>query len=112
MRRRSRPFIFVLGGVNGAGKSSVGGHLLTEHGLTWFNPDSYARALLATHHVPLEDANAAAWNFGREQLAEAVAERKNFAFETTLGASTRRAPRTMSRCGTAALRRWTCIFGA
>lgn len=88
MRRRSRPFIFVLGGVNGAGKSSVGGHLLTEHGLTWFNPDSYARALMARRPMPLEDANAAAWNFGREQLAEAVAERKNFAFETTLGAST------------------------
>lgn len=88
MRRRSRPFIFVLGGVNGAGKSSVGGHLLTEHGLTWFNPDSYARALLARRPMPLEDANAAAWHFGREQLEEASAHRRNFALETTLGAST------------------------
>lgn len=88
MSRRPRPFIFVLAGINGAGKSSVGGHLLAEHGLAWFNPDSYARALLAAQHVPLEDANAAAWHFGRAQLEEAVAERRNFAFETTLGAST------------------------
>ena len=76
MSRRPRPFILVLAGVNGAGKSSVGGHLLTEHGLAWFNPDSYARALLARRLMPLEDANAAAWHFGREQLEEAVAERK------------------------------------
>ena len=39
----TRPFILVLAGVNGAGKSSVAGALLEEHGLTWFNPDSYAR---------------------------------------------------------------------
>jgi predicted ABC-type ATPase len=88
MGRRSRPFIFVLAGVNGAGKSSVGGHLLTEHGLTWFNPDSYARALMAGRPTALEDANAAAWQFGRTQLAEAIANRRNFAFETTLGANT------------------------
>ena len=88
MRRRPRPFIFVLAGVDGAGKSSVGGHLLTEHGLTWFNPDSHARAAMARHPVPLEDANAHAWQFGREQLEAAIATRSNFAFETTLGAST------------------------
>jgi len=88
MSRRSRPFIFVLAGVNGAGKSSVGGHLLAEHGLTWFNPDSYARALMARHPVPLEAANAHAWQFGREQLEEAIATGSNFAFETTLGART------------------------
>jgi predicted ABC-type ATPase len=83
-----RPFIFVLAGVNGAGKSSVGGHLLTEHGLTWFNPDSHARALLARRPMPVEQANAHAWQFGRQQLEEAIATGRNFAFETTLGAST------------------------
>jgi predicted ABC-type ATPase len=88
MSRRSRPFIFVLAGVNGAGKSSVGGHLLAEHGLTWFNPDSHARASMARRPMPLEDANADAWQFGREQLEEAIATGSNFAFETTLGAST------------------------
>ena len=88
MSRRSRPFIFVLAGADGAGKSSVGGHLLAEHGLAWFNPDSYARALVARRSMPIEDANALAWQFGREQLEEAIASRSNFAFETTLGAST------------------------
>ena len=43
MAGAARPCILVLAGVNGAGKSSVGGALLAEHGLAWFNPDSYAR---------------------------------------------------------------------
>jgi predicted ABC-type ATPase len=88
MGRRRRPFIFVLAGVNGAGKSSVGGNLLAEHGVPWFNPDGYARELMSRLHVTPEEANAAAWQFGREQLEEAIANGRNFAFETTLGAST------------------------
>lgn len=88
MDGRRRPFIFVLAGVNGAGKSSVGGNLLAEHNLTWFNPDDYARELLAKLRVTLAEANAAAWQFGREQLEEAITEVRNFAFETTLGANT------------------------
>ncbi|MGH8235591.1 MAG: AAA family ATPase [Steroidobacteraceae bacterium] len=88
MAGRHRPFIFVLAGVNGAGKSSVGGNVLAEHKLTWFNPDSYARELMARLGLTLEEANAAAWQFGREQLEEAIAKGKNFAFETTLGANT------------------------
>ena len=88
MGRRRRPFIFVLAGVNGAGKSSVGGNLLAEHDLPWFNPDSYARELTSRLHVTLAEANAAAWQFGRRQLEEAIANGRNFAFETTLGAST------------------------
>jgi len=88
MDGRRRPFIFVLAGVNGAGKSSVGGNLLAEHNLTWFNPDDYARELLAKLRVTLAEANAAAWQFGREQLEEAITEGRNFAFETTLGANT------------------------
>lgn len=88
MGGQGRPFIFVLAGVNGAGKSSVGGNLLAEYNLTWLNPDGYARALMARRGVTLEEANAAAWQFGREQLEEAIAKGKNFAFETTLGANT------------------------
>lgn len=88
MTGRRRPFIVVLAGVNGAGKSSVGGHLLAESGLTWFNPDTYARALLAQRRTSLEDANSIAWQFGREQLEAAIAHGRNFAFETTLGAAT------------------------
>lgn len=42
-----RPFIVVLAGVNSAGKSSVGGAMLIEHDLTWFNPNSFARELVS-----------------------------------------------------------------
>jgi predicted ABC-type ATPase len=84
----SRPFIFVLAGVNGAGKSSVGGALLTEYGLTWFNPDTYARELVAQTGLSIADANSLAWEHGRTGLAAAIANGSNYAFETTLGAST------------------------
>nr|WP_217283594.1 AAA family ATPase [Aquabacterium terrae] len=83
-----RPFILVLAGVNGAGKSSVGGALLAEHGLTWFNPDSLARELIASHGLAPADANARAWTFGRQRLEAAIAGGLNHAFETTLGATT------------------------
>lgn len=83
-----RPFILVLAGVNGAGKSSVGGALLAEHGLTWFNPDTFARELMAQLGLAPEDANGRAWNHGREQLEAAIAQGKSHAFETTLGANT------------------------
>ncbi|HSV61448.1 MAG TPA: AAA family ATPase [Variovorax sp.] len=83
-----RPFIFVLAGVNGAGKSSVGGALLAEHGLAWYNPDSYARELVALMGLSIGEANARAWEHGRRQLEAAMAQGRNFAFETTLGAHT------------------------
>lgn len=83
-----RPFIFVLAGVNGAGKSSVGGALLAEHGLDWYNPDSYSRELSALLGLPIGEANARAWEHGRAQLEAAIAQGRNFAFETTLGAHT------------------------
>lgn len=83
-----RPFIFVLAGVNGAGKSSVGGAILQEHGLTWYNPDAYARELVNLLALPLAEANAQAWEYGRAQLESAITQGRNFAFETTLGAST------------------------
>lgn len=84
----ARPFIFVLAGVNGAGKSSVGGALLAEHGLAWYNPDSYARELVAQLGLEAVDANSRAWEYGRSQLAAAIASGRNYAFETTLGATT------------------------
>ncbi|MDM0047147.1 zeta toxin family protein [Variovorax dokdonensis] len=86
--RKARPFIFVLAGVNGAGKSSVGGALLAEHGLTWFNPDTHARELVAALGLPIQEANARAWQQGRTRLEAAMANGQNFAFETTLGANT------------------------
>lgn len=83
-----RPFIFVLAGVNGAGKSSVGGHLLREVNLIWYNPDSFARELMNIASLTLEEANSQAWEFGRKQLENAIKLGLNFAFETTLGANT------------------------
>jgi predicted ABC-type ATPase len=87
-RTPARPFIFVLAGVNGAGKSSVGGAMLADHGLTWFNPDTYARELMAQLSLDLAEANARAWEYGRLQLETAIANGMNYAFETTLGART------------------------
>lgn len=84
----TRPFIFVLAGINGAGKSSVGGAMLVEHGLTWFNPDTFARALTAQFSPTPAEANSRAWETGRAQLEAAMANGRNYAFETTLGART------------------------
>ena len=80
-----RPVLYVLAGVNGAGKSSVGGHLLTRAGLAWFNPDSFARELVAATGMDITAANAAAWTEGMRRLDEAVAADRSHAFETTLG---------------------------
>jgi predicted ABC-type ATPase len=85
-----RPFILVLAGVNGAGKSSVGGSILQDHGLTWFNPDTYARALVRELGIDNTEANARAWQYGKSKLESAIANGTNYAFETTLGVSVRR----------------------
>jgi len=87
-RSARRPFILALAGVNGAGKSSVAGALLLEHGLPWFNPDSYARELMAQSGLDQVEANARAWAHGRDRLEAAIAGGTNHAFETTLGART------------------------
>jgi predicted ABC-type ATPase len=83
-----RPFILVLAGVNGAGKSSVGGSILEAHGLTWFNPDAFARALMARSGSNKDIADGEAWGYGKAQLEAAIANRTDFAFETTLGGNT------------------------
>ncbi|MDR6536454.1 zeta toxin family protein [Variovorax soli] len=81
--------IFVLAGVNGAGKSSVGGAALLQKKVEYFNPDLAARALLDVNPgLSAEAANAQAWEFGRKGLERALAQGQNFAFETTLGART------------------------
>jgi predicted ABC-type ATPase len=81
--------IFVLAGVNGAGKSSIGGAALEARKVPYFNPDLAARALRnANPALTQESANAQAWEIGRAGLERALAEERNFAFETTLGART------------------------
>jgi predicted ABC-type ATPase len=84
----SRPFLYVLAGVNGAGKSSIGGHLLTQAGLAWFDPDQFARELVALTGCGQVEANAAAWQEGMRRLDDAVVSGRNHAFETTLGGNT------------------------
>ena len=87
-RAPKRPFILVLAGVNGAGKSSVGGSILRAHGLTWFNPDTFARELMARSGASREIADGDAWAYGKAQLEAAMADGTSFAFETTLGGTT------------------------
>jgi predicted ABC-type ATPase len=84
----SRPVLYVLAGVNGAGKSSIGGYLLERDGLTWFNPDTFARELMVATGCDQETANAHAWQESMRRLDEASAKSQNHAFETTLGGKT------------------------
>ena len=84
----ARPVLIVLAGVNGAGKSSIGGHLLQQAGLAWFNPDTFARELMAATGCRQPEANAAAWQDGLRRLDEALAQGRHHAFETTLGGNT------------------------
>jgi predicted ABC-type ATPase len=83
------PRIYVLAGVNGAGKSSIGGAAFRAAGADYYNPDEAARTWMAANPALTQaDANSAAWRKGVELLTRAIGERKNFAFETTLGANT------------------------
>jgi predicted ABC-type ATPase len=84
----ARPLLYVLAGVNGAGKSSIGGHLLERDGLTWFNPDTFAREFRAATGCDQETANGHAWQEGMRRFDEAIAKGFNYAFETTLGGKT------------------------
>jgi len=58
-------------------------------GTDYFNPDdAAARIRHARPHVSEAEANSQAWNQGTRLLQRAIAERLNFAFETTLGGNT------------------------
>ena len=89
MSTRVPPRIYVLAGVNGAGKSSIAGAAFREQGGDYYNPDEAARQL-RTRQPALgqTDANSRAWHAGRALLEEAIAARLDYAFETTLGVST------------------------
>jgi predicted ABC-type ATPase len=81
--------IYVLAGVNGAGKSSIGGAMFRTAGTEYYNPDEAARELIAANPgLDQTKANAAAWRQGKRLLERAIAERLDFAFETTLGGTT------------------------
>lgn len=58
-------------------------------GTYYFNPDEAAARIRHTKpHLSEAEANSQAWNQGRRLLQRAIAERLNFAFETTLGGKT------------------------
>lgn len=80
--------ILVLAGVNGAGKSSFGGEFFRKYNAQYFNPDEIARRIRETSGCSLDEANAMAWQEGRQRLELAIETRSTFAFETTLGGKT------------------------
>lgn len=83
------PAIYVLAGVNGSGKSSIGGATLESRGVIYYNPDEGAKRLKGIHpNMSQRMANGHAWTLGKEMLEKAIAQRENFAFETTLGGRT------------------------
>jgi len=87
MARSSR--IYVIAGVNGAGKSSIGGAAFRSFGGDYYNPDEAARRVLAANPgLDQAAANGAAWRQGRGLLEQAIDKNLDYAFETTLGGST------------------------
>jgi predicted ABC-type ATPase len=86
---RKQAEITVLAGVNGAGKSSIAGAHLREHGGEYYNPDEAARAAMAAAPgLSQQGANAFAWQEGKRRLEAAIANGLAYAFETTLGGET------------------------
>ncbi len=89
MSPRRAPRIYVLAGVNGAGKSSIAGAAFRSYGGEYYNPDEAARAMMAANPgLGQTEASGLAWTQGRRLLERAIAERLDFAFESTLGGST------------------------
>jgi len=81
--------IYVLAGVNGAGKSSIGGSAIREAGQDWYNPDEFARAMREQYpDRPIDEINSAVWTKGVQRLKAAIRDDADFTFETTLGGST------------------------
>jgi predicted ABC-type ATPase len=101
--------VMVLAGTNGAGKSSIGGALLSAAGVPFYNPDVETQSLLAANpNMSLAEANAEAWRIGKERLQSAIAERRNFNFETTLGGSTIARLIAGAHAAGLAVRMWYC----
>jgi predicted ABC-type ATPase len=82
------PIIYVLAGVNGAGKSSIGGAALRQEGSVYFNPDEAAARIRKELGCTVEEANALAWSEGKRRLEEAIESHSDYAFESTLGGNT------------------------
>ena len=87
--RRWAPCVFVIAGVNGAGRSSIAGAALRLRGADYFDPDAASRKMRSANpQLTLPEANSAAWHQGKRLLERAIIERRDLAFETTLGGRT------------------------
>ncbi|HEY4641798.1 MAG TPA: zeta toxin family protein [Thermoanaerobaculia bacterium] len=99
---RDETVIFVLAGVNGAGKSSIGGAYLRANQRDYFNPDHAAQRIRKMKGASTEEANTQAWQEGKLRLASAIETRRSYAFESTLGGNT--IPRMLREAAEAGLR--------
>ncbi len=96
------PNIYVLAGVNGAGKSSIAGAAFRAYGADYFNPDEAARRLMSANpRLDQTEANGLAWQQGKRLLERAIAERLDHSFETTLGGHT--LPRLLAEAASAGI---------
>ncbi|MCF6194670.1 MAG: hypothetical protein L3J46_10110 [Kangiellaceae bacterium] len=81
--------IQVLAGVNGAGKSSIGGAAIRSAGQDWYNPDEFAREMRVQFpDKSIQQINSDVWNEGLRRLECAIYDKLDFTFETTLGGNT------------------------
>jgi len=81
--------IQVLAGVNGAGKSSIGGAAIRRAGQDWYNPDEFAREMqMQFPDKSIQQINSEVWNEGLRRLKCATYDKLDFTFETTLGGNT------------------------
>jgi predicted ABC-type ATPase len=108
--QRQRPSIYVIAGVNGAGKSTVAGETFRQLGADYYNPDEAARQLVtANPTLTQKEANSAAWHEGVRLLNRAIDEGLDFAFETTLGANT--IPRLLRKAANAGIEIYVWYVG-
>jgi predicted ABC-type ATPase len=81
--------IFVVAGVNGAGKSSILGQTFLQRGVEVLNPDTATDLILQSNPtLSREEANQYGWEQGTRLLESAIEGRQDYAFETTLGGTT------------------------
>ena len=65
------------------------GAMLLQQGVEYFNPDHAAQRILSANPgLSQVEANGAAWHEGKRLLERAIAEKLDFAIETTLGGKT------------------------
>lgn len=89
MSPEKQPLIYVIAGVNGAGKSSIQGAAILKEKAHYYNPDEAAAKIKAADpKLTQTEANSLAWHNGVDLLRTAIEERLNLSFESTLGANT------------------------